>query len=182
MSALTEPSAGGGVIASAEERLTRAVPLILRLSVGFLWLQNAGWKVPPDFGREAGRGLFAFTAAAVEYPVFSPFSWIVEQVVLPNFVIFGWAVLILEASLGAFLLVGLATRFWALVGVGQSVAIGLSVAYAPHEWPWSYVLMVLANLAIFAMAAGRTFGLDGVLRPIWQRSRSRLAEALELAS
>nr|MBA2764243.1 hypothetical protein [Thermoleophilaceae bacterium] len=54
MSALAEPSAGGGVIASAEERLTRAVPVILRLSVGFLWLQNAGWKVPPDFGQEAG--------------------------------------------------------------------------------------------------------------------------------
>ncbi|MBA2561207.1 MAG: TQO small subunit DoxD, partial [Propionibacteriales bacterium] len=130
MSALTESSGNGGPIAAAEERLARAVPVILRLSVGFLWLTNAGWKVPPDFGQEAGRGLYGFTAAAVEHPVFSPFSWVVEQVILPNFTVFGWGVLILEASLGAFLLLGLATRFWALVGVAQSIGIGLSVANA----------------------------------------------------
>ncbi|MEJ7583016.1 MAG: TQO small subunit DoxD [Acidimicrobiales bacterium] len=119
---------------------------------------------------------------AVEHPVFPPWSWFVREAILPNFSFFGWTVLIVEACLGAFLLFGLGTRFWALVGVAQSTAIGLSVAQTPNEWPWSYYLMVLAHLAIFATAAGRTIGLDGVLRPAWADGPSRWSRVLLRAS
>ena len=64
--------------------------------------------------------------------------------------------------LGAFLLIGLATRFWALVGVAQTVAILLSVLNAPHEWYWSYLLMLLVHCPLRTVA-GRYAGLDGVL-------------------
>jgi thiosulfate dehydrogenase [quinone] large subunit len=75
-------------------------------------------------------------------------------------------------------LIGLATRFWAVIGVAQTVVIMLSVLNAPHEWWWSYVLMLLAHLALFATAAGRYAGLDGLLRTDWQRSHSPLARLL----
>jgi thiosulfate dehydrogenase [quinone] large subunit len=88
-------------------------------------------------------------------------------------VFFGWVTLLTESALGAFLLVGLLTRFWAVVGVAQCLAIMFSVLNAPHEWHWSYYLMILAHLAIFATAAGRTFGVDGVLRPSWAASKGR---------
>ncbi|MGH9166157.1 MAG: TQO small subunit DoxD [Acidimicrobiales bacterium] len=154
----------------------------VRIALGVLWLTNVGWKIPPDFGQERGRGLFAFVNDAVTHPVFPPWSWVVREVILPNFRLFGWAVLIVEACLGAFLLFGLGTRFWALVGVAQSTAIGLSVLRTPNEWPWSYYLMVLAHLAIFAAAAGRTIGLDGVLRPTWAARSSRWSRLLLRAS
>ncbi len=92
----------------------------LRIAVGLLWIQSAGWKAPPDFGRDSGSGLFRYTNYAVDYPVFAPFSWLIENVVLPNFTFFGYLTLLAEASLGAFLLVGLATRFWAAVGIAQT--------------------------------------------------------------
>lgn len=149
----------------------------VRIAAGLLWLTNAGWKIPPDFGKDSGRGLYRFTTEAIDHPVLGPFSWIVEHLVLPNFTVFGWIVLLTEASLGAFLLLGLGTRFWALVGVAQSVAIGLSVALAPNEWPWSYYLMVAIHAALFATAAGRTWGLDGLVRPALRLSRSRLSRA-----
>lgn len=154
----------------------------VRLVLGVLWLQNSGWKSPPDFGREAGRGLYRFTTYAVTHEVIGPFAWFVREIVLPNFIIFGWLTLLVEASLGAFLLLGLATRFWALVGIAQSVAIALSVLNAPHEWSWSYYLMITGHVALLATAAGRTLGLDALLRPVWQRSRSRVARLLLLAS
>ncbi|MGI8901197.1 MAG: TQO small subunit DoxD [Nocardioides sp.] len=156
-----------------ESRMTRALLAILRIGVALLWIENAGWKKPPDF-----TSLQKSTMYAVEYPVFPPFTWMIEQVVLPNFMIFGWATLLLEASLGAFLLLGLATRLWALVGLGQTLAITLSVLNAPNEWEWSFYLMMLAHVALFATAAGRVHGLDGVLRPMWRVSSARTARLL----
>lgn len=167
-------------------RLDRGIIALIRVGAAVLWIGGVGWKVPPHFGEgaaaDAPRDLYQWTSYAVSDPVFAPYSWLVEEVVLPNFAVFGWTVLFVEAALGGFLLIGLATRFWALVGIGQSAAIGLSVANAPGEWIWSYVLMMLLHAAIFATAGGRYLGLDGVLRPRWQESRSRPARLLAVAS
>lgn len=139
-----------------------------------MWLEGgAAWKTPPEFA-----GLHDWTTKAVRYPVFQPYSWLVEHLVLPNFLVFAWAVLLLEAALGGFLLVGLGTRFWAVAGMAQTVAITLSALHAPGEWPWSYFLMFMAHFAVFATAAGRHFGVDGVLRPAWQQSPSRLSRLM----
>jgi thiosulfate dehydrogenase [quinone] large subunit len=160
-------------------RLNRALLAIVRIGVGLLWLQNVGWKTPPNFGRgDPPGGLYLSASYAVSHEVLRPYAWLMERFVLPNFTFFGWMVLLVEAALGAFLLIGLATRFWALIGIAQTVAITLSVLNAPHEWYWSYLLMLLVHVALFATAAGRYAGLDGVLRPGWQLSRSWAARLL----
>jgi thiosulfate dehydrogenase [quinone] large subunit len=159
--------------------LNRALLAIVRIGVGLLWLQNVGWKTPPNFGRgDPPGGLYLSASYAVSHEVLRPYAWLMERFVLPNFTFFGWMVLLVEAALGAFLLIGLATRFWALIGIAQTVAIALSVLNAPHEWYWSYLLMILVQVALFATAAGRYAGLDGVLRPGWQLSRSWAARLL----
>ena len=164
-------------------RLDRGLFAIVRIGVALLWMQNLGWKIPPDFGRgDQPGGLYLSASYAVSHEVFYPYAWLMDRFVLPNFTFFGWMVLVVEAALGAFLLLGLATRFWALVGVVQTVAIALSVLNAPNEWYWSYLLMLLVHLALFATAAGRYAGLDGVLRPRWQESPSWLVGWLVRAS
>jgi thiosulfate dehydrogenase [quinone] large subunit len=145
----------------------------VRIVVGLLWLTNAGWKRPPDFGREAGRGLFRFTSFAVEHEVFAPFALVVREIVLPNFTLFGWTVLLVEAALGSFLILGLGTRLWALIGAAQAAAITLSTLNAPGEWNWGYYILIAIHLLLFATAAGRFGGLDDLLRPAWERSDSR---------
>ncbi len=165
-----------------DTRFTRVLVAGVRVVLALVWVQNVFWKVPPDFGKARGGDLYAFTRDAVQHPVLPPYSWIVEHVILPNFTFFGWVTLLLEASLGAFLLIGLATRFWALVGIGQTLAIALSVLKTPGEWHWSYYLMLLGHVTVFALAAGRAGGLDGVLRPLWLRSSGRLARLLVRAS
>jgi thiosulfate dehydrogenase [quinone] large subunit len=160
-------------------RLNRGLLAVVRIGVALLWLQNVGWKTPPDFGRgDPPGGLYLSASYAVSHEALRPYAWLMERYVLPNFTFFGWMVLILEAALGAFLLIGLATRFWALVGTAWAVVIGLSVLNAPNEWYWSYLLMLLVHLALFATAAGRFAGLDGVLRPSWQDSGSWAARVL----
>lgn len=178
MSATT--SAATAPLGGAQEGpwLTRVCIAVLRIGVAFLWIQNVGWKEPPDFGEAANGGLYHFTRFAVDAPVVAPFAWFIEHVVLPNFAFFGWLTLLTEAALGAFLLIGLVTRFWAVVGVVQSLAITLSVLNAPNEWHWSYFLMILTHIALFATAAGRYFGVDGVLRPGWLSSNGSVGGLL----
>ena len=152
---------------------------VIRIGVGLMWLSNINWKTPPNFGSDSGRGLYGFTKDAVTHPVFPPYSWVVEHVVLPNFHAFGWMVLLVESALAAFLLLGLGTRLWGVVGALQALAIGLSVALAPNEWPWSYVLMIMANLALVATAAGRTWGLDAIVHPLVEGRNGRLGRVAE---
>ena len=134
----------------------------LRILLGLMWLYNVSWKRAPDFGQDAGNGLFKFTSYAVSHPVFAPYSWVVEHLVLPVFTPFGWLVLIAETTLAVLLLTGAWVRLAAAIGVAQSIAIALSVAYAPHEWPWAYWLMIGAHAVILFSSAGRVLAVDGI--------------------
>jgi len=140
------------------------VMAVVRVTLGLMWLSNLGWKRPPDFGEgPAPYGLYTFVADAVSHPVLPPYSWVIEHLVLPHFTIFGWATLAVETLLAGLLLTGTLTRAAALVGMVQALAIGLSVLAAPGEWPWSYVLMVVAHAAVLVAAPGRVPGVDSAL-------------------
>jgi len=153
------------VVRPAVEDVSRGqavAAVVTRVFVGVMWLYNTAWKNPPDFGQSDQGGLFAFTSYAVSNPVFPPYAWAVEHLVLPVFVPFGWMVLLFETLLAVLLLSGSFVRVAALIGLAQSAAIGLSVARAPHEWPWSYALMVLVHLFILFGGAGRHLAVDGL--------------------
>ncbi len=134
----------------------------LRLLVGLIWLYNVVWKLPPDFGERSNSGLYHFTHLAIEHPVFKPFSWLVEHLVLPNFTAFGWAVLFAESALAVLLLTGTAVRLAALIGIGQSLAIGLSVAESPGEWPWSYAMLVGIHVVLLLAPSTRYAAVDAL--------------------
>jgi uncharacterized membrane protein YphA (DoxX/SURF4 family) len=120
------------------------------------------WKLPPDFGENGRTGLYFWTRQAVDHPVFPPYSWMVEHLVLPNFTAFGWLTFVVETMLAVLLLTGTAVRLAALVGIGQSLAIGLSVAEAPNEWPWAYAMMIGIHLVLLLTPSARYAALDAV--------------------
>ena len=146
-----------------------------RILLGLLWLYNVAWKRAPNFGEEADNGLYHFTAFAVSDPVLPPFSWVVENLVLPNMTMFGYGVIVAETALAVLLLTGTAVRTAAVLGIAQSAAIALSVAYAPDEWPWSYWLMIGAHVVLLLSTAGRRAAVDAV------RAGLRPARRLQLA-
>lgn len=151
-------------VALPDDRIARVSAVIVRVAAGLLFLDNLTWKVPPHFGADDGSGLYYFTTLAIDHPVVVPFTSIIENVVLPNFGFFGWGVFLVEICLAVFLLLGLATRFWAVVGIAQAVAIFLTVGAAPNEWKWSYFLMVTTLVAVLGFASGRVLGLDRIVR------------------
>ena len=160
-------------------KLTGRIGAGVRITIGCLWLANTEWKIPTSFNAVKS---FTTNGTADAVSAFAPYTYIVKKLVLPNFGLFGWLTLLLELSLGAFLILGLGTRLWALIGAGQATAIGLSVMFQPGEWPWAYVMMVVCHLMIFSLAAGRTGGLDGVLRPLWHKRTTKISQLLMRAS
>lgn len=165
----------------AHDRATAVAALVVRLTAAYLWFDNLSWKNPPDFGQTDKGGLYGFTSAAVTHPLLGVWSSMIEHVVLPNFLVFAWFTFILEGCLALFLALGLATRFWSLVGIAQSIVIYLTVGNVPGEWKWSYYLMAATHLAILGLAAGRVLGLDQLLRRRVNRS-SAFSRLYRLAS
>ena len=98
-------------------------------------------------------------------------EWLTNEVILPNFDVFQWVITAVELGVGAALILGLATRGAALIGLGQQLFLQLvylsSGRWAfeqPHEW---VPLLILA-----LVPAGRVWGLDGRLlrrRPTFRR-------------
>ena len=85
--------------------------------------------------------------------------WI-ARLMLDNWGLFGWAVTALELTVGALLILGLLTRFAALVGLGQQLFLALVYASSNRwafEQPHEYVPLIILAL----IPAGRVWGLDG---------------------
>jgi thiosulfate dehydrogenase (quinone) large subunit len=149
-----------------DERARGTVLGAARIIVGAMWLANLHWKVPPNFGEDTGGGLFKYSLSVTRNSPFAPFRWVTEEIVLPNFAVFGWFTVVAETVLAVLLLVGYRTKLAALGGAAMSIPIFLSVIYYDRadEWSWAYFLMFAAHLLIYASDAGAHLGLDGVLR------------------
>jgi uncharacterized membrane protein YphA (DoxX/SURF4 family) len=84
---------------------------------------------------------------------------LVNDVVLANWGFFQWVVTFVELGVGGLLLLGLATRGAALVGLGQQLFLAL-VYLSSNRWafeqPHEYVPLIILSL----VPAGRVWGLD----------------------
>jgi uncharacterized membrane protein YphA (DoxX/SURF4 family) len=84
---------------------------------------------------------------------------LVNDVVLANWGFFQWVVTFVELGVGGLLILGLATRGAALVGLGQQLFLAL-VYLSSDRWafeqPHEYVPLIILSL----VPAGRVWGLD----------------------
>jgi len=155
---------------------------VIRIFFGVILFANGLAKVEPDLGRidlgpyhanlitrSGARGILDFEVnnrqitrdapKGTEVPGLRRF---VNDVVLERWGFFQWVVTLIELGAGAFLILGLATRLAALIGLGQQLFLALVYASSNRwlfEQPHEYVpLLVLALLP-----AGRAWGLDGWL-------------------
>jgi uncharacterized membrane protein YphA (DoxX/SURF4 family) len=83
-----------------------------------------------------------------------------NDVILPNFDVFQWLITAVELGVGAALILGIASRGAAAVGLGQQLFLQLVYLSSsrwmfeqPHEW--------VPLLILTLVPAGRVWGLDG---------------------
>jgi len=160
--------------------------VLIRVFLGLFFLCSAGAKIisfgenapPPAHGaaaKEPAPGSSFITelnkaagpggAFVDEYSVLPVYAEFLRNIVSPNADIFGWLVIVGEAAVGLFLLVGLLTRVTAIV------AMLISAAYLLATMHLSPPLGLAANSAFLAMElsvfignAGKTVGIDGLFR------------------
>jgi len=164
---------------------------VIRIFFGLILLANGLAKLEPSLGRidlgpyhanlitrDGARGILNFEVnerrvregapQGTQVPGLKPF---VNDVVLANWGLFQWVVVLVEVGAGLLLILGLATRGAALAALGQQLFLQL-VYLSSNRWafeqPHEYVPLIV--LAI--VPAGRVWGLDGPLvraRPALRR-------------
>jgi uncharacterized membrane protein YphA (DoxX/SURF4 family) len=155
---------------------------VIRIFFGIILLANGLAKLQPALGRidigpyhanlitrEGARGILNFEVnerriregapQGTQVPGLKPF---VNDVVLANWGVFQWVVVLFEVGAGLLLVLGLASRAAALVDLGQQLFLAL-VYVSSNRWmfeqPHEYVPLIV--LAI--VPAGRMWGIDARL-------------------
>ena len=138
-------------------------PLALaRMLLGVLWLGSLRWKLPPDFESGSETSLREWLELEVEHAAFGFYGQLIETVVLPNFTLFAWIIFLLELTVGLGLLLGVATRIAAFIGLGLSFNLLVGLLEVPGEWPWSYVLLLMWHGTILVSSAGTLWSLSNI--------------------
>jgi thiosulfate dehydrogenase (quinone) large subunit len=138
---------------------------LVRLFVGLLWFQQLFWKLPPDFG-----GLHRYVVREGQYTFLPGYSFIIQHVLLPNFLLLGAFTWAAELTVALCLLFGLFSRFGALLATVLALQLYVGLAYAPGEWYWTYGMLVLLGIALIALPSGRRLGVDQWLAPRLERA------------
>ncbi len=145
--------------------------LVLRCWLGYTWLV-AGWgkafgdRAPAWVGDRAGTAVTGFLKGALakasgERPLVPAwYADFVREVALPNATAFSYLVAYGEVLVGLALLVGVFTRFAALMGVTMNLAYLFAGTISPNPQ-----MLVAETALVFAGTAVGYYGLDRYLLP-----------------
>jgi uncharacterized membrane protein YphA (DoxX/SURF4 family) len=130
--------------------VAEAWPSLFRITVGLYWLyfastkwQGVGWV----------RGLIQSAAESNPIPGLHE---LLVQVVAPNWFLFAVAQTVGETVVAVLLVLGLATRWAAILGLLLATSLALVVAFEVKDdgFRWLYYLGVLVNAQVIVSGAG----------------------------
>lgn len=133
---------------------------VVRIFVGYLWFQQLFWKLPPDFA-----GLRHYVVQEGKSTFVPGYSFIIQHVFLPNFILLGAGTWTAELLVAISLLFGVFSRLGALLALMLAVQLYVGLAVAPGDWYWTYGMLVLLAVVLVAIPAGRRLGIDQWLAP-----------------
>ena len=140
-----------------------------KLSLAFAWGALPYPTVSPRFVGFHPKRVAEFAAG-------NPIGWykeFLEQTVLPHAALFAHLQVWGEVAVGIGLVLGLATRLTALVGLYLAVNFGLASQWMSFGQQGFHLLLVTSMVIFIGAGAGRAWGLDALLLkrgvPRWLR-------------
>lgn len=134
----------------------------VRVLVGGMWFQGMLWKLPlPVSG-----GLKYWTEQMGERAAFEFHRELVAAVYLPYLSIFNPIIFLAEFTFAVSLILGLGVRLVSTLAIVFVLHLWLGIYRPgdPAEWPWSYIFLAMVMFFFAIHAAGRSLGLDALLR------------------
>jgi thiosulfate dehydrogenase [quinone] large subunit len=147
---------------------------LARILYGVLWWQQSKWKVPADdFGRKSGGGLWYWVQQEIQYPTVTAYKDFLVNVMIPHWTFFGYMTLCTETFIAVTLILGLFTRLGAVVALGMATNITIGILNVPHEWGWTYTMLIMLAALFLLTGAGRSLGVDAFLGPRFEQAGAR---------
>lgn len=158
----------------ATDRLFGWAMAALRGFFGLVYLHNGLAKILPPIsglwpdtpigfvinavGNRSAQSILQFEVVTQQHPI-EPYRSLVEQVILPNFGAFGFAVGATETIVGILLILGLLTPIAAVVGALMALHLQFATLWN-DKWIYEYSVEWVPLLCLAAFRAGRWHGLD----------------------
>lgn len=166
--------------ADAAQRTTAHLGTWLaRVLIGAMWFEGCLWKLPIPSG-----GFQYWLEQEAQHAAFDLHRTLVISVLLPAFTLVNVVAFLCEIAMAISFILGFGVRAFALLGMVFAAQLYLGLYRHPGEWPWEFVFIIVICGLFFIHAAGRSLGLDAVLRretDITQR-KGLLARLYRLAS
>jgi len=154
---------------------------LMRLTAAGMWYQGTLWKLPLP----VADGFKYWVGALAKFTSIPAHSWLVSHVLLPNIALLQPVVYATEIFFTVALSLGILVRLASLIAVAFTVHLWIGLYNDPTEWPWTYAAIVFSHGMFCASEAGRSLGLDNLLRrnlPGFMSRNPLLTRAFLLAS
>lgn len=150
----------------AQRTGTHLATWVMRVLIGSMWFEGMLWKLP-FFSHD--NGLFYWTQQMAGRAAFEIHRDLVTNVLLPWFNLLNPLVFLAELTFAICLILGFGVRLVSVVAILFCLNLWLGIYLDrgdsdPDEWPWSYLFLVMVHAMFAIHAAGRSLGLDALLR------------------
>lgn len=144
----------------AQRTARNAVIWGLRLLIGAMWYQGTTWKLPLP----ASDAFAYWLGETAKYAAFPFIRDMVTGIFQPALPVVGTLIYFAELFFAVTITLGVLTRFGALLALGQAAFLWIGLYQASNEWPWNYVFLMTVHGFFILDAAGRSLGMDAILR------------------
>lgn len=140
--------------------------VILRITLGILWLEMGMQKLHPNFLKGLESKL-RFWAEENPYPWYKYF---LENFTIPHWQAFGYQVMIGEILVGLSLIFGILTVLSSFFGFLMILNFYFASSYAEGQWYWTFYIIAVSQIVVMLSRAGRAFGIDYFLSKRFSKS------------
>ncbi len=132
---------------------------LARAVIGAMWFEGCLWKLPIPSG-----GFKYWLEQEAQYAAFGIHREIVTSVLLPGFTVVNIIAFLSEIGMASAFLLGFGVRAFSLLGMIFAAQLYFGLYRHPNEWPWEFVFIIVICWLFYIYAAGRSLGLDALLR------------------
>jgi uncharacterized membrane protein YphA (DoxX/SURF4 family) len=146
----------------AQRTASHLATWFVRVAVGGMWFQGMLWKLPlPVSG-----GLKYWTEQMANRAAFEWHRELATQIYVPYLYLLNPVIFLAELTFAVSLILGLGVRLVSALAIIFVLHLWLGIYRPgePAEWPWSYIFLAIVMFMFALHAAGRSLGLDALLR------------------